>query len=185
MNQSEIDRQLSRMRHVKVVSIKFSDAEVEGLRTLVQGNEKALCNAFKAPKPSEDAVLQKMLEFATLRSISMELFLVNFLDPRILTTYCSTRLGKSGNGTVLTIASRIVHSWSKPNFKALPLRKEGDFAEGAHAKKAQPSRHRKSKGTLAPLLDTVDSLLVRPWCRKWSIRSTMTLIITFFANVLL
>ncbi len=81
MNQSEIDRQLNRMRHVKVVNIKFSDAEVEGLRTLVQGNEKALCNAFKAPKPSEDAVLQKMLEFATLRSISMALFLVNFLDP--------------------------------------------------------------------------------------------------------
>jgi hypothetical protein len=57
------------------------------------------------------------------------MLLARFFDEALMSSYCETRLGKSGKGTSATLAARIAACWAKPTFQPLAVAVAG--AQGA------------------------------------------------------
>jgi hypothetical protein len=51
-----------------------------------------------------------------VNSLSAEMLLARFFPAKVLSTYCSDTLNKSGKGSAATLAARIAAVWAKPSF---------------------------------------------------------------------
>ena len=101
-----------------------------GLSSLIEGNESTIASMLSIALPDDDdpkskseqknkLLLEALIDVMTMNNLSAEALLARFFHTKMLSEYCTKRLGVSGKGNEATLAARIAGKWTKPDFLTL------------------------------------------------------------------
>ena len=85
-----------------------------GIQSLVDGNERVI--SYMLGSKDNSGLVEELVDCMRVNNISAEMLLARFFDKSVLSEYSEKKLGKSGKGSVATLAARIAREWAKPTF---------------------------------------------------------------------
>eukprot|EP00955_Chlamydomonas_euryale_P003100 32725-Chlamydomonas_euryale.AAC.18 len=112
----------SRQRKTCIASL--TESQRLGLVALIEDNSDDIMTMLDLSSTGDVSdqatMLTKLQEVMGVNCLGCEALLGRFFSEEMLRSYCLTRMGVSGKGTVPVLAARIAKAWQKPSFKPQP-----------------------------------------------------------------